>query len=229
MSKDDQGGGTRPGRRARSGWDLPMSGKTGTTEAHRSSAFLGFTNSSPPPTTSTTTRPTPGELCSFPLRQCGSRQPVRRQRARPDLVHRDEADRQQLRRRQRCRRPIPRYVDGGARLEGAQRLGHGPGTGAAAAEGRRLPGRRPGDHRQQRLVLRHGRRHIAVGADGPWLDHHASRSATASRRHRLHRRSCRRRQRSAGCRRIWGRRSWRSPVCRRSPCRCWLPPPPPPP
>ena len=32
-------------------------------------------------------------------------QPVRRQRARPDLVHRDEADRQQLRSRSRCRRP----------------------------------------------------------------------------------------------------------------------------
>ena len=26
------------------GWSLPMSGKTGTTESHRSSAFLGFTN-----------------------------------------------------------------------------------------------------------------------------------------------------------------------------------------
>ena len=26
------------------GWSLPLSSKTGTTEAHRSSAFLGYTN-----------------------------------------------------------------------------------------------------------------------------------------------------------------------------------------
>src|SRR3954462_11948466 len=44
LSKDDQGGGTAAGSAGSAGWNLPMSGKTGTTEAHRSSAFLGFTN-----------------------------------------------------------------------------------------------------------------------------------------------------------------------------------------
>ncbi len=44
MSKDDQGNGTAAGSAGSVGWNLPMSGKTGTTEAHRSSAFVGFTN-----------------------------------------------------------------------------------------------------------------------------------------------------------------------------------------
>src|SRR6185436_17650982 len=44
MSHDDQGSGTAAGSAGAAGWNLPMSGKTGTTEAHRSSAFLGFTN-----------------------------------------------------------------------------------------------------------------------------------------------------------------------------------------
>ena len=45
LSKDDSGRRHR-GRvgRRRSGWNLPMSGKTGTTESHRSSGFVGFTN-----------------------------------------------------------------------------------------------------------------------------------------------------------------------------------------
>ena len=42
MSKDDTGAGTAAGAAGSVGWNLPMSGKTGTTEAHRSSAFLGF-------------------------------------------------------------------------------------------------------------------------------------------------------------------------------------------
>ena len=42
MSKDDTGGGTAAGSAGSAGWSLPMSGKTGTTEAHRSSGFLGL-------------------------------------------------------------------------------------------------------------------------------------------------------------------------------------------
>lgn len=44
MSKDALGGGTAAGSASAAGWDLPVSGKTGTTEAHRSSGFVGFTN-----------------------------------------------------------------------------------------------------------------------------------------------------------------------------------------
>ena len=107
MSKDDTGPGTAAGSAGSAGWNLPVSGKTGTTEAHRSSGFLGFTNDYAAANYIYDDSTTPADLCSFPLRQCGSRQPVRRQRARPHLVHRDEADHQQLRRRARCHRQIP--------------------------------------------------------------------------------------------------------------------------
>ncbi|HET7666380.1 MAG TPA: transglycosylase/D,D-transpeptidase PonA2 [Mycobacterium sp.] len=72
MSKDDQGAGTAAGSAGAVGWDLPMSGKTGTTEAHRSSAFLGFTNNLAAASYIYDDSTTPGDLCSFPLRQCGS-------------------------------------------------------------------------------------------------------------------------------------------------------------
>jgi membrane peptidoglycan carboxypeptidase len=72
MSKDDQGGGTAAGSAGSVGWDLPMSGKTGTTEAHRSSGFVGFTNQLAAANYIYDDSTTPGDLCSFPLRQCGS-------------------------------------------------------------------------------------------------------------------------------------------------------------
>ncbi|MEH3141440.1 MAG: transglycosylase/D,D-transpeptidase PonA2 [Mycobacterium kyogaense] len=71
MSKDDQGGGTAAGAAGSVGWNLPMSGKTGTTEAHRSSGFLGFTNHFAAANYIYDDSNSPGELCSFPLRQCG--------------------------------------------------------------------------------------------------------------------------------------------------------------
>ncbi len=72
MSHDDQGSGTAAGSAGSVGWNLPMSGKTGTTEAHRSSAFLGFTNSLAAANYIYDDSTEPGDLCSFPLRQCGS-------------------------------------------------------------------------------------------------------------------------------------------------------------
>nr|WP_090342338.1 transglycosylase/D,D-transpeptidase PonA2 [Mycolicibacterium malmesburyense]CRL72749.1 membrane carboxypeptidase [Mycolicibacterium malmesburyense] len=72
MSKDDQGAGTAAAAAGSVGWDLPMSGKTGTTEAHRSSAFLGFTNTLAAGNYIYDDSTAPGELCSFPLRKCGS-------------------------------------------------------------------------------------------------------------------------------------------------------------
>ncbi|BCI84873.1 hypothetical protein NIIDMKKI_00790 [Mycobacterium kansasii] len=56
MSKDAVGSGTAAGSAGAAGWDLPMSGKTGTTEAHRSAGFVGFTIATRRRTTSTTTR-----------------------------------------------------------------------------------------------------------------------------------------------------------------------------
>jgi membrane peptidoglycan carboxypeptidase len=49
-----------------------MSGKMGTSEAHRSSSFLGFTNTLAAANYIYDDSTEPGELCSFPLRQCGS-------------------------------------------------------------------------------------------------------------------------------------------------------------
>jgi membrane peptidoglycan carboxypeptidase len=72
MSKDDQGAGTAAASAGSAGWNLPMAGKTGTTEAHRSSAFLGFTNTLAASNYIYDDSTAPGDLCSFPLRKCGS-------------------------------------------------------------------------------------------------------------------------------------------------------------
>ncbi|MDX1882282.1 transglycosylase/D,D-transpeptidase PonA2 [Mycolicibacterium sp. 120270] len=54
------------------GWTLPMAGKTGTTESHRSSAFLGYTNQFAAANYIFDDTPAPKELCSWPLRRCSS-------------------------------------------------------------------------------------------------------------------------------------------------------------
>jgi len=71
MSKDDQSG-TAASAASSAGWTLPVSGKTGTTEAHRSSGFLGFTNAYAAANYIYDDSSSPSDLCSFPLRQCGS-------------------------------------------------------------------------------------------------------------------------------------------------------------
>ncbi len=72
LSKDDTGAGTAAGAASSVGWSLPMSGKTGTTESNRSSAFVGFTNRYAAANYIYDDSTAPTELCSFPLRQCGS-------------------------------------------------------------------------------------------------------------------------------------------------------------
>jgi membrane peptidoglycan carboxypeptidase len=42
LSKDDLPGGTAAGAAGQVGWERPMSGKTGTTQQHKSAAFVGF-------------------------------------------------------------------------------------------------------------------------------------------------------------------------------------------
>ena len=95
-----------------------MSGKTGTTEAHRSSGFLGFTSDYAAANYIYDDSTTPSDLCSFPLRQCGSgnlfggNEPARTWFTAMKPITPDDvdaaADRSALRRRR-------------ARLEGAQR------------------------------------------------------------------------------------------------------------
>jgi membrane peptidoglycan carboxypeptidase len=75
--------GTGAGAAGSAGWSLPMSGKTGTTESHRSSAFLGFTNQYAAANYVFDDSPKPSGLCSYPLRKCsngnlfGGKEPAR--------------------------------------------------------------------------------------------------------------------------------------------------------
>ncbi|PEG37383.1 penicillin-binding protein, partial [Mycolicibacterium agri] len=71
LSKDDKPGGTASGAAGSVGWNLPMSGKTGTTESHRSSGFLGFTNRYAAANYIFADSSSPSGICSFPLRACG--------------------------------------------------------------------------------------------------------------------------------------------------------------
>jgi membrane peptidoglycan carboxypeptidase len=72
LSHDAIGNGTAAGSAGSAGWTLPVSGKTGTTEAHRSSGFVGFTNNYAAASYIYDDSSTPSDLCSYPLRQCGS-------------------------------------------------------------------------------------------------------------------------------------------------------------
>lgn len=66
----DYASGTAAGAASSVDWTLPMSGKTGTTEAHRSSAFLGFTNRYAAANYIFDDSSSPSGLCSYPLRKC---------------------------------------------------------------------------------------------------------------------------------------------------------------
>jgi membrane peptidoglycan carboxypeptidase len=68
----DHSSGTAASAAGSVGWSLPMAGKTGTTESHRSSAFLGFTNQYAAANYIFDDTPAPSELCSWPLRRCSS-------------------------------------------------------------------------------------------------------------------------------------------------------------
>jgi membrane peptidoglycan carboxypeptidase len=70
LSKDHING-TAAGAASSVGWSLPMSGKTGTTESHRSSGFLGFTNQYAAANYIFDDSANPSGLCSYPLRRCG--------------------------------------------------------------------------------------------------------------------------------------------------------------
>ncbi len=169
LGKDDTGAGTAAGAAGSVGWNLPMSGKTGTTESNRSSAFLGFTNAFAASNYIYDDSTTPSELCSFPLRQCGSgnlfggNEPARTwftamKPITPENVVLPPTD--------------PRYVEGG------------PGSRVPSVGGMNL------DLARQRLKeagfqvadqpssvnstspAGYGGGHLAVRADHPRVDHH---------------------------------------------------------
>ena len=71
LSKDTAPGGTGAAAAGSVGWGLPMAGKTGTTESHRSSGFLGYTNQLAAASYVFDDSPKPAALCAFPLRKCG--------------------------------------------------------------------------------------------------------------------------------------------------------------
>ncbi|MFG1931481.1 transglycosylase/D,D-transpeptidase PonA2 [Mycobacterium sp. NPDC048908] len=72
LSKDAVSPGTAAGAASSVGWDLPVSGKTGTTEAHRSAGFVGFTNQYAAANYIFDDSSNPSGICSYPLRECGS-------------------------------------------------------------------------------------------------------------------------------------------------------------
>ena len=124
MSKDDTGAGTAAGAAGSVGWDLPMSGKTGTTEASRSVGLRRLHQPIRRRQLHLRRLDRAGRavlVSASPVRR--RRQPVRRQRARPDVVQRDDADCQQLRSGHVApdRPPVRRRRAG---LAGAQRLGY---------------------------------------------------------------------------------------------------------
>ena len=125
LSHDALGNGTAAGSAGSAGWSLPVSGKTGTTEAHRSSGFRRLHE--PLRGRELHLRRLPQPIGSVLVSAAPVRvgRPVRRQRAGPDVVHRDEADRRQLRSGHAAadRSALRRR---GAGLEGAERFGHGP-------------------------------------------------------------------------------------------------------
>ena len=71
LSEDDKGAGTSAEAARDAGWNLPMSGKTGTTEAHRSAAFLGYTNQLSAASYIYNDGKSTSGICTSPLRQCG--------------------------------------------------------------------------------------------------------------------------------------------------------------
>lgn len=72
MSKDSVGAGTAADAAGATGWGQPVSGKTGTSEANRSSSFLGFTDKYAAAVYAFNDGTNTSELCSGPLRQCGN-------------------------------------------------------------------------------------------------------------------------------------------------------------
>ena len=148
-----------------------MSGKTGTTESHRSSGFVGFTNRYAAANYIYADSSTPSGICSFPLRACGSgdlyggNEPARTwfEAMKPIAtdfgdVHLPPTD--PLLRRGRAGRP-------GAECVRAEARGR-----ASAPQGSRVPGRRPADAGEQLSALWHRRGDLAERSNLPRIDHH---------------------------------------------------------
>ncbi len=217
MSKDDTGAGTAAGAAGSVGWNLPMSGKTGTTEASRSAGFVGFTNQYAAANYIYDDSTAPGALCSYPLRQCGGD---------GNLFGGNEPARTWF----TAMMPIannfgpvslpptdPRYVDGapGSRVPSVS----GMSESSCAVSGCAMPvSRSPMSPRavNSTRVVRIGGWHVAEPGRRFLVRSSRSRSPTASRRR--HRRP--RRARYRAFRRRSARRWCRFPGCRRSRCRC---------
>src|SRR5699024_11475718 len=75
MSKDSVGAGTAADAAGATGWGQPVCGKTGTSEANRSSSFLGFTDKYAAAVYAFNDGTNTSELCSGPLRQRGNGNP----------------------------------------------------------------------------------------------------------------------------------------------------------
>ena len=154
--------GTAAGAAGSVGWGLPMAGKTGTTESHRSSAFLGYTNQLAAASYVFDDSPKPAALVRVPAAQVRREAETSTAEPRPAQTWflamspmatnfrpgDAAADRSALRQRRPAgRRPGRR----GTEVRRCQE----------AHRGRRIPGGRPADAGEQHGDQRLGRRHHA--------------------------------------------------------------------
>ena len=229
LSKDDTSG-TAASSAGSVGWNLPMSGKTGTTEAHRSSGFVGFTNHYAAANYIYDDSPNPSDLCSWPLRQCGDgnlyggNEPAKTWFTAMKPIAQSFGD---------VTMPPtdPRYVDGapGSKVPSVSGLSQDTARDRLKEAGFQVADQ--ANPVNSAASVRHRRRHVTRRSDGARLDRHhpdqqrhPAGTATATARCAAAAPTGPRRP-AAGR----ARRSSRSPACRRSPFRCWFPPPPPPP
>ena len=174
LSKDDQPGGTAAGAAAQAGWNRPMAGKTGTTQQHKSAAFIGIVPQMSGAVIAFDNSNSPRPLCDG----AGAPVPVprgqhlRRQDPGADLVRGDEAA---------ARGPAgaaaaadgPPLHRGRRRVEGAERRGSWSerrprDPGAGRVEGLDPLGGQPGGPRHGRRA--EPERHGAAGRDDPAAD-----------------------------------------------------------
>ena len=167
----DTTGGTAAGSAGSVGWSLPMSGKTGTTESHRSSGFLGFTNQYAAANYIFDDSTNPGGLCSWPLRKCGygnlygGNEPARTWfMAMNPVADRLRPGRPATHRSALCRRRPGQH---GAPHHRPQLRCRAETTARS-----RFPGCRAAHPDQQLLVEGIGGRHHPERQDHSWVHHH---------------------------------------------------------
>ena len=183
LSKDDQPGGTAGGAAGQVGWNRPMAGKTGTTQQHKSAAFIGIVPQMAGAVITFDNSNSPRPLCDgagapFPCRDgniFGGKTPAETWfGAMKPLL-----DGQPV---QPLPPTDPRYTEGGAETKVPNVIGRAPERRPRHPRTRRLEGLHP--HRGQPRRPRHRRRakpqrHRPTRRNHPPADQHRRSTPTA--------------------------------------------------